>query len=152
MATFSVRFRIDGEEREMDEEGCSFADSVGFDADAATMKFDKLFDDSESQPQPAMASSCRRVALLKTVEDIRHELWRDAFTRIHDTDFDVRLNTFEQHPDLSVLGSKFDGVIKEIPKNLLQPVRVAGDRSSTGIHNSLQVNAFGLRRGPYGID
>ena len=116
----------------MDEEGCPFADSVAFDADAATMKFDKLFDDSESQPQPAMASSCRRVALLKTVEDIRHELWRDAFTRIHDTDFDVRLNTFEQHPDLSVLGSKFDGVIKEIPKNLLQPVRVAGDRSGPG--------------------
>jgi hypothetical protein len=46
MATFRVRFRIDGEEREIEGKGCPVADPVAFDADAATMQFDKLFDDS----------------------------------------------------------------------------------------------------------
>ena len=78
----------------MDSEGCSFADSIASDADCTAMQFDELLDDSESQPQPAMATSSRRVTLLKTVENIRQELGEDAFARINDADFDVRLDTF----------------------------------------------------------
>jgi hypothetical protein len=58
------------------------------------MQFDKLLDDSESQSQPAMATGCRRVTLLKTLENIRQELGGDAFARINDADLDVRLDTF----------------------------------------------------------
>ena len=115
----------------MDSKGRPFPDPVALDANVAAMQFDKLLDDSHSQPQSAMATSCRRVPLLKTVEDIRQELRRDAFTRITDADFDMRVDAFEQHLDLSALGCELDGVVKEIPKNLLQAIRVAGDPSCT---------------------
>ena len=85
---------MDGAEREMDSKGCSFVDSVASDVDRTAMQLDKLLDDSESQPQPAVPASCRGVTLLNTVENIRQELGGDSFPRINDAHFDVRLDTF----------------------------------------------------------
>ena len=152
MATFLVRLRREGDEREMDSKACPFPNPTAFNADVAAMLLVKLLDDCQSEPQSAMPTSCRRVPLLKTVEDIRQELGRDAFTRIDNADFYVRVDAFEQHLDLPAPGSELDGVVKKIPKNLLQAIRVARNRPGTGVHKRVQANALRLRRGAYRID
>ena len=89
MATFLVRLRIDGDQREMDSKDRPLSDSAAFDADVAAMQFDQLLDDSQPEPESAMSTSCRRIPLLKPVENIRQKLGCDAFTGINDTDFHV---------------------------------------------------------------
>jgi hypothetical protein len=100
----------------MNCKGCSFANPLTFGADIAPMQFHKLLDDGQSQAKSAMATSCRRVRLKKTVEHIREEVWGDALAGINDANLKVRVEAFGQHPHLSANGCKLDGIVKEIPK------------------------------------
>jgi hypothetical protein len=47
----------------------------------------------------------------------------------------MRVDAFEHHLDLSVRRCELDGVVKEIPENLLQAIGVARDPACAEIHN-----------------
>src|SRR5438132_4346297 len=110
MAAFLVRLKRDSDEREMDSKGCPLPDPAAFGADVAAMQLDQLLDNSQSEPQSAMSTSCRCIPLLKPVENIRQKPGCDAFTGINDADFHVCVDAFEQYLDHSVLRSKPDRV------------------------------------------
>jgi hypothetical protein len=67
MATFLVRLRREGDEREMDSKACPVPNPIAFNANVAAMQLDKLLDDSQPEPSPP----CRRVVDASPVENGR---------------------------------------------------------------------------------
>ncbi len=110
------------------------------------MQFDQLLDNGQPQPESPVSTRGRRISLLKPVENIRQKLGCDAFTGINHIDFHLGTDAFESYLDLSAFGRELNGVVKDVPKNLSQAIRVSGDRSGKGIDHGLQSNAFRLRR------
>jgi hypothetical protein len=51
----------------------------------------------------------------------------NTFTGISYADIDMRLSARQHHTNLSTLWSRLDGIAKEIPKNLLQSIRIPGN-------------------------
>src|ERR1700732_5139060 len=103
----------------------SLPEPAAFGPDVAAMQFDQLLDDRQSESQPSMSTSCRRISLLKPFENIRQKIRCDAFTGISDADFHVWVEAFKPHVDLSVLGGEFNGIVKEVPENLLKAIWIA---------------------------
>jgi hypothetical protein len=84
--------------------------------------------------------------LVEAVENVRQKIGCDAFTGIRYADFHLCAGPFEQHLDLSVLGSELDSVVQEVPEDLLQAVRIAGNRPGKGIQQRPKANTFCPRR------
>src|ERR1700722_9180904 len=111
------------------------------------MQFNQLLDYSQSESKSTVPTSCRRIPLLKAVENVRQELGCDALASINYADLDFCAGMFEHHLDFPVLGSELDGIVQKVPENLLQSIRITVDRSGKGVQPGLQKNAFRLRRG-----
>src|SRR5271170_337860 len=130
----------------MDSKDRAVANSIAFDADVAAMQFDQLLDNGQPQPKSPMSTRGRRISLLKPVENIRQKVGCDAFAGIAHMDFHVRSDPLEPYLDLSALGSELNSVVKDVPEDLSQAIRISGNRSGKGIHYRLQADAFCLGR------
>ena len=89
-------------------------------ANTAAMQFDKLFGNSQAESQSTMIARCRRVSLMKAVEDSRQKLNANPQSAIGDRDFNMGVNTAQSNLNPSSFGSEFYGVIYQIPNYLLQ--------------------------------
>ena len=75
--------------------------------------------------------ACRRgVHLPEPLEQMRPKRRIDALSRVPDDDFGLRIEMTQFDVDPAAGRGELDGVGQEIPDNLLQPVRVAGDSDS----------------------
>src|ERR1700722_12257125 len=110
------------------------------------MQFDQLLDDGQPQPESPVSACGRGISLLKPVENIRQKVGCDAFTGITHIDFDLGTDPCESYLDLSAAGGELNSVVKDIPEDLSQAIRVSGNRSGKGAHHGLELNAFRLCR------
>src|SRR5580704_5747156 len=121
----------------MDAKSRTFPQAVALNSDFAAMQFDQLLDDSQSESKSTMPAGGRRIPLLKAVENVRQELGCDALASINYADLDFCAGVFEQYLDFPILGSELDGVVQKVPENLLQAIRIPGDRSGKGVQPGL---------------
>src|SRR6202011_3940503 len=119
------RIGIACSEGQMNSKRRSLPEPAAFGPDVAAMQFDQLLDDRQSESQPSMSTSCRRISLSKPFENIRQKIRCDAFTGISYADFHVWVEALKPHVDLSVLGGEFNGIVKEVPENLLKAIWIA---------------------------
>src|SRR5581483_1695612 len=91
----------------------------------------------QSKAKSAVQSRQPAVRLAKSVENVRKEIRRDSFAGVADCDFNVRVNPTQIDLDASVSGREFDCVRDQIPNNLLQSIRIAGDQSDVRVQHRL---------------
>src|ERR1051325_3985759 len=103
----------------------------------SAVQLDQMTHDRQAQPEPAVLARARAVGLAKALEDEGQKLRLDSRAGIADGDLDVRANAFESHLHAPVSGSKLDGVREQVPDDLLQAIRVAGDGPSHRIEHDL---------------
>jgi hypothetical protein len=71
-----------------------------------------------------MTPSRRWVRLLKSSENVRQELGGNTFAGIANANLYVRIYALQQHLNTSSFRCKLDGIVEEIPENLLQSIRI----------------------------
>ncbi len=99
----------------------------------ALVHFDQAFDDGKSESQTSVAACCGSVGLSEALEDEWQEARVDALSAVADTDFHAAgpfaINLAREDRDHAIRRGEFDGVGEEVPQNLLQPSRVAVNRT-----------------------
>src|SRR5207237_9888465 len=94
----------------------------------AALNLHRIPHDCKAQPKPAMLPRRAAVGLPKTLEDVRQKIRADALAIVADLKMHVR-NVFKgANANLPTRRRKLDGVREQIPDNLLQAMRVAGDQ------------------------
>ena len=71
---------------------------------------------------------------------------------VADGDLDVRVDALQADLHPAAARRELDGVREQVPHDLLQPLRVAGDRHAGLIERRLQPDALGGRRRRHGVD
>src|SRR5262245_15762432 len=103
----------------------------------SSMKFYKVTRDPEPQSEARVLARRAAFGLTKPLEYVGKEIGVDPDSRIADGDFDVRVDPLESHLYSSLFRCEFHRIGDEIPDDLLQPVRVAGDRGRRRIDHRL---------------
>ena len=116
------------------------------------MELDELLDDGEAQAEAAVHARRRGVLLPEALEHVREKIGPDADAGVRHADLDVGVDALE--PDLHppAAGRELDGVRQQVPDDLLQAVRIAGDRPGRGIEPLVDADALRLRRRPHRLD
>src|SRR5215831_4628552 len=83
-----------------------------------------------------------RVRLFKPIEYVRQKLRGNTFASIDNAYFYLRIYSLQQNLNTSSFWCKLDGVIEEVPENLLKSMRINRNRSTEGINYRLEANAF----------
>src|SRR5215469_5737794 len=83
-----------------------------------------------------------RVRLFKPIEYVRQELRGNTFASIDNAYFYLRIYLLQQKLNTPSFWCKLDGVIEEVPENLLKSIRITGNRSTEGVNYRLEANAF----------
>src|SRR6266478_1314054 len=125
------------EQRELDREDRALARSGTLRVDAPAVQLDDVAHDGQAEPEAPVGTGRRAVRLLEALEDARQELRPDALARVAHGDLDVRVEPFEHHLDAPALRRELDGIGEEIPRDLLQPLGVACDRTSFRVEDRL---------------
>ena len=99
-----------------------------------------------------MVARERAVGLAEALEEMRQELRRDAFAGVADAQLDVRVDALEANLHASVPRRELDRIRQQVPDNLLQPLRIAGNRNARLIDGGLQPDALRRRRRRHGLE
>src|SRR4029453_12225260 len=83
---------------------------------------------------------------------MRQELGGHPLSRVAAPDLHMRTPPLESDLNASAFRRELDGVREEIPQDLLQTGRVAGNRAGLGVENRLQPDLFCIRRRSYDLD
>src|SRR5207237_8876040 len=84
-------------------------------------QIDNAFEDGETETEPAVAIGYAAPALFEGVENARLQFAIDADTGIGEIDDDVMLRVIAcANTELAAGRSKFDRILDDVPKNLLQ--------------------------------
>ena len=133
---------------------CAAAGAVR--ADDAAVEFDELSDDREAEPQAAVRAGGRGVGLAEAIEDVGEELRVDPFAAVDDADLEMGVDAFEQDLHGAVARGELHGVAEQVPEDLLQAIRVAGDGARQRVEGGAEADAFrvggGLDRFDRGAD
>src|SRR5262245_65705639 len=84
-----------------------------------------MFNERQTESQPAIAPCARRVGLPEAVEDEWQEFRLDAFAIVADCDADMIGGALHPQLDPPAFGRELDRVCQEVPYDLLQASRVA---------------------------
>src|SRR5581483_3327003 len=104
-----------------------------FGADAPAVHRDQRADDRQAEPEAAVRSRRRAVALAKALEDVQEEVRWNALSRVVDADACDPVVLLETDVDAATGRRVLDGVRQEIREHLPQPRDVAGHLSQGGI-------------------
>ena len=118
----------------------------------APVQLDDVADDREAEAQAAVRPPGRGVALPEALEDVWEEGGRDALARVAHRELDVRVGGRELHLDAPVLGRELDRVREEVPRHLLEALRVAPDRVDPRMDRLHDADVLGHGRGPHALD
>ena len=113
---------------------------------AAAVQLDEVPDQREADSQPSLAACAPALALTQSVEDIGQHVGRDALPGVADDDLDVRPNALELDLDSPILRGELDGVVQQVPDDLLQPAGVAADQQAGRLQHRVEPNALRLGR------
>ena len=113
---------------------------------AAAVQLDEVPDQREADSQPSLAACAPALALTQSVEDIGQHVGRDALPGVADDDLDVRPNALELDLDSPILRGELDGVVQQVPDDLLQPAGVAADQQARRLQHRVEPNALRLGR------
>src|SRR5262245_181690 len=84
-----------------------------------------MFNERQTEYQPAIAPCGRRVGLPEAVEDEWQEFRLDALASVADCDADMIGGALHPQLDSPAFGRELDRVCEEVPYHLLQARRVA---------------------------
>ena len=133
-------------------EGRSLALAIARGMHGASVHFDDVPHDRQSDTQSGGLTRGARVGLSKTVKDMRQEFGTDAHARVADDDLDVGIDPFNPYLYPTILRRELDGVGQQIPKNLLQSIGIAVDASNVWIDQRQYSDALRVRRWSHGRD
>src|SRR5262249_12343700 len=102
--------------------------------------------ESQAEAEAAVPSSARRVGLAEAVKDVWQEIRADAFARVAHGDANVWVHALQLRFDATALRRELDRVGEQVPDDLLQPDRIAGDLTNFGGQVGLERDALRLRR------
>ena len=71
----SIVSAVHSEYRKLNNESGTLANAGAFGENRAAMHFDKIANDGQTQPQPAMISRCGGIGLGESLEELRQKLW-----------------------------------------------------------------------------
>ena len=110
--------------------------------------FDQALGDREPQPEAAELARHARILLLEGVEYPGDGLGLDADAAVVDLDDDMRLLAIAAYADASSLGCELDGVVDEVPQDLLQArdVSVHPVGALFDVHAEMKLARFDIRR------
>jgi hypothetical protein len=97
------------------------------------MVLDQVLYDRKSQSKAGSAPRPGGILLPEAVEDVGEELGLDPDASVGHRDLDVRVHALQQDLDPAIPPGELDCVGQEVPHHLLQPVRVAVDRTRARI-------------------
>src|SRR5262245_17635021 len=100
------------------------------------MKFNELLYDRKTKPKPAKLAGRRSVRLPESIENMWQKIERNALPSIRHGNFDVRVNSFQQHFHLATARCEFDGVANQVTYYLLQAIRVTGNRTRQRVEDA----------------
>src|SRR6185437_2733989 len=92
------------------------------------------------------------VGLPKAIKYERLEFGLDADAAVLDGDLDVRVDALERHAHAPALGGELDRIGEQIPQRLLQPMRIAADRTDLGVEQRLDSDLLAVGGGPDGVE
>src|SRR2546430_1733210 len=81
----------------------------------------------------AVGPGRRALRLPEPVEDVRQEGGLDPLTGVAHGDLDVRVDALEAELDAPVPRGELDGVREQVPEDLLETLRIAGDDDRAGV-------------------
>jgi hypothetical protein len=108
--------------------------------------------DREPEAEPALPPCAGGIRLREAVEDARKRLHRDPLTGIRHLNLDLGPPLDEPHLHASTPRRELDGIRQEVPDDLRQPDRFAGDGIRRAIMNECQRHGFRVRRRPDAIE
>src|SRR4030095_8635406 len=136
-----------GGEGQLHPKGGALALARALAGHGAPVKLGEMADERQPDAEPALGARAAAVALPEPVEDERQELPIDADAAVADHDLQVRVDALKGDLDPASLRRELDGVHQEVPDNLLDPVRIAAERSRIGVDERLQPEPLGLGGG-----
>src|SRR5262245_8787703 len=92
------------------------------------MQFDQISNDCKPDAEAAVCSNIRAVCLTKSIEDVWQEFQANTFSCIADYDSQVVPYLFRRHHNDAAAGRELDRVREQIPKDLLQSIRITAER------------------------
>ena len=96
----------------------------------AAVRFDEFVDDRQADAEAAHAAHLFAFGLRKPFEHVRQELRVDAATGVLHDEVDTVPVRRDRERDLSARGRELHAVRQQVPYDLPEPVRVAGNPAS----------------------
>jgi hypothetical protein len=116
------------------------------------VQLDELLDQRQSEPDPGVDAGAGAVTLPKALEHVRQEFGGDPAARVAHHDLDVRARLSEVDLDVAALGGELHRVAEQVPDDLLEPVRIPGDRPGAGVEVRLKIDRLGERGGAHRLE
>src|SRR5262249_19364513 len=107
---------------------------------------------SQPEAEPGVRAGARAVCLMETLEEVGQLLLADSLSGVTDNDLDVRIGTLQVNLNSAALRRELHGVYQEVPAQLLQPVRVAGDPGGAWVQHALEPYFLRVGGRPYRVD
>src|SRR5687768_18372173 len=104
------RFGTIGKQRKRSGKSGPHADPLAFRGNRATVKFDEMTNDRQSQTETTKIPRRRTVRLTKTIEHARQKLRIDALTAVVHGHFRIRSITRHAHVDLAAVRRELYGI------------------------------------------
>src|SRR5215510_5673179 len=102
--------------------------------------------DGDSHSQSTLLAVRPTVLLPEAFEDVGQKLRLDPLPVVGDDDLDVRVGALKSYLNAPAIRREFDRIGKQVPYDLLQPLRVTRHRVRRRVEQRAQVDPLGLRR------
>ena len=147
-----VRVAVHGGEGEGDGEGGALGGAGTGRLDGSAVQFDERFHESKAEAEAAVTAGHGGFGLAEAGKKLGEEVGGNALAGIDDGDFDVRIDAAKEDLNPPAARREFDGIGKEVPQDLLEAVRIAGDGATLGIKHFGEADAFGVGGRTNGFD
>ena len=108
--------------------------------------------DGEAETQPSMAARRGRIRLTEPIEHEGQHVGSNADAGIGDLNFGGTIRASQSDGNQTIGARELERVRKNVPENLLQPVRVRPDGGDFRIEMRLEPDSFCLRRRTQALD
>ena len=130
----------------MEDEGRSLIEARARSLDGTAVQLDEVLGDRQAEAQPPRRSRRRRIGLTEAIEHVGQEFRCDALARVvHGNLHRSRLPRC-LHLDAAARSGELDGVVQDVPEDLLHAPPVGLDARQRAVDPGPQLYALGARR------
>src|SRR6185503_19112237 len=133
-------------DRQLDPKRGTLAQPAALRKNAAALELHQVTSNRETKAKAAMRAGDPGIRLTEAFEDVREKLGWNTDARVADGDVDVRIPTRETHLDAAAPVGELHGVREQIPQNLQETFRIAGNGLRAGIRDDFELDALGVCR------